>query len=711
MQPIAIHEPKNGYRVAILGHRGIPSTYGGFETFAEKITEALVGLGCKVAVYCRKNYFKERPAEYKGARLVYLSTVTNKMLDTFVHTFISVLHVIFKNTADTIIVVNVGNAPFALLAKLFGKKVIFCVDGLDWERKKWGAFAKWYLRTCSYFAKWAAHEVVTDAGSVQEFYLKERGTKSHMIPYGTDIESGNSDPNVLKEIGVESKKYFIYVARFEPENNPLMVVKAHVASGSTLPLVMIGDNRYNQAFVDEIKRAANDKVIFLGYVFGTTYKTLLRESLAYIRAAEVGGISPAVIEAMGRGVCVIANDKPENREPLAESGVFYQLNEASLTEAITTLTAHPEKAIELGKKAAQRAMIVYSWDTIGFEYFKLIKHNMHSVRANNQEIDTLTPANANAGKKKILLTGAGGMLGRAMYEHYARTYNVLATNRTAYESWMRPLDVTNYAEYEKMVAEFKPDYIFHLAAMTNLEECEKHLADAYTLNTLSVKHAAQLSTKYGAKLVYVSTSGVFDGHQTFYTERDEAHPTTVYGLTKQMGALMVEYYATDWLIVRPSWLMGGGAHHDKKFVGKVIEQIVSGKRELFALNDTFGTLTYALDVAITLEKLLARNATGLYNMAGIGRASRYDIAREIVHILGYQREIIVNAVDNTFFKTTYTTPRVASECLVNERLNQESANTMRPWQVALRDYLERDYAHAFNHTTASEHSGLVVKPA
>ena len=283
-----------------------------------------------------------------------------------------------------------------------------------------------------------------------------------------------------------------------------------------------------------------------------------------------------------------------------------------------------------------------------------------------------------------------------MYEQFAKTHTVLATNRSAYETWMTELDVTNYPAFEKIVAEFRPDYIMHLAAMTNLEECEKHLPETYAINSMSVKYAAQLATKYGAKIIYPSTSGVYDGHKTFYTEQDEPHPVIVYGLTKQMGALMVEYYAKEYLIFRPSWLMGGGPHHDKKFVAKVIEQIASGKRELFALNDTFGTLTYASDVAKNIALLLEKNAQGLYNMAGIGRASRYDIACEIVKILGYQKEITLNSVDSSYFKTTYTTSRAPSECLLNTRLNHESLNSMRPWQVALHEYLEHDFAYAFN---------------
>lgn len=699
------HMPNNqgNPRVALVGHRGIPNGYGGFETLAEELAKCLVGLGCAAVVYCRKQYFKERPATYQGAKLVYLSTITNKFLDTFYHTFISVLHAILKNTADVIIVVNVGNAPFALLAKLFGKKVIFCVDGLDWQRKKWNAFARWYLKTCSYLAKFVAHEVVTDAQSVQEFYKNRRATRSTHIPYGTDIEIETTpDVNVLAEYGLEYKKYFTYVARFEPENNPLLVVKAYVESGSTLPLVMIGDNRYSPEFVKTIKAAANDKVLFLGYVFGAKYKQLVKNSLCYIRAAEVGGLSPAVIEAMGRGVCVIANDKLENREPLGDTGLFYKLAVQDLSVRFREVSAAPEKAITLGKKAAERAMIVYNWDAIGYEYFKLVKKVTAPAHRSLKKQAVLQGVK----KKRVLITGAGGMLGQAMYEHFSKTCTVRASSVRPQENWLTTLDVRDFEAYQKEVAAFQPDYIFHLAAQTNLEQCEKSLSEAYAVNTLPVKYAAQLATSYGAKLVYISSAGVFDGSQASYGDTDEPCPATVYGLTKHMGALMTEYYARDYLILRLGWLVGGGPLKDKKFVAKIIEQIIAGKKELHALTDKIGSLSYTHDVAKNLDLLLQHSAQGSYNMGNAGFATRCDVAKAVVKILGYEGQIKVIPVDSSFFSHTFTAPRSNSECLVNERLDREKLNSMRSWEIALEEYLHRDFAYAFN---ATQSIGSVVQ--
>lgn len=686
-------EKHQKFRVAILGHRGIPNAYGGFETLAEELASCLVGLGCSVVVYCRKNYFKERPEVYKGASLIYLPTITKKSADTFFHTFISVWHAFIKNTADTLIIVNVGNAPSALLAKILGKKVILCVDGLDWQRKKWGKVAKTYLRICSYFAGIASHEVVTDAASVQEFYKKERKLSSTHIPYGTEIETVNHQPDVdvLKEYGLDYKKYFTYVARFEPENNPILVVKAHAASGSKFPLVMIGDNRYNHQFVEKIKKAAGKNVIFTGYLFGSRYKQLVRNSLASVRAAEVGGLSPVVIEAMGRASCIIANDKPENREPLGDTGLFFNLNINELAAHFKSLTENPELGIELGKKSAQRAMLLYSWDKIGFEYLKLIrKVSPEQVVLQSPLIGEAVPY-----KKKILITGAGGTLGRDLYRYFSDHHNILATTAHPTESWQTRLDVTDPIETERIVGLYKPDYIFHLAALTNLEECEKNLPNAYSVNTLAVKHLAQISGRVGAKLIFVSSGNIFNGEKTLYTENDEPSPLNVYGLTKHMGELMAQYYAPDHLIIRLGWLIGGGPRFEKKFIGRIVEQVVSGNN-ISAVVDKFGTISHTYDVARTLEILLGKNAKGTYHVVSPGIVSRFELAQAVVSILGYSKYIKVTPVSADYFAHVYSTLRPKYECLLASRLNEEKIDSITPWLEALERYLHDEYAYAFN---------------
>ena len=679
----------NDIKVAILGHRGIPCSYGGFENFAEHIAEKLVDFGVDTTAYCRQDYFTKKPTEFKGIKLIYLPALNNKSLETLSHSFLSILHLIFKNTANTVLLVNVGNAPMALLARIFGKKVILCVDGLDWERKKWGRIARIYLKACSYLARFAAHEIVTDATSVQEFYKEKRGARSTLIPYGSDIENINGPVDIK---GLENKKYFVYIARFEPENNPLKVVQAYVKSGCKMPLVMVGDNRYNQEYVKEIKRAANSNVLFLGYIFGKKYKKVLKNALAYIRAAEVGGASPAIIDAMGKNVCILANDKPENREIVDGAGFYYDLdNENELVKALKNIEENPEQAIELGKKGGQRTALLYSWDKITYEYLKLINRlNLKQEKqagANNYAPQT--------GKPRILFTGAGGMLGQAMYKHYSKNYEVLATDIDVNEEWLEFLDVRDSSAYEKMVKKFKPNYIFHLPALTSLEECEQDKKESYLTNALATKYGAQLSKKYNAKFIYISSAGVFDGEKKYYTDDEEPNPVNTYGLTKQLGALYAKFYAKDALVLRPGWMIGGGPRKDKKFVNIIISQILAGKKEIFVVNDKFGTPTYTHDLAKQSEILIQNNKNGTYNTVCSGFSSRLEVAKEIIKILGYEGEIKLTQVNSDFFKEIFFAKRPKHENLVNKKLINENLNVMRTWQNALKEYLEHDFAHAF----------------
>ena len=452
---------------------------------------------------------------------------------------------------------------------------------------------------------------------------------------------------------------------------------------------MIGDNRYNPEFVKQVKAAGNDKVIFLGYVFGARYKALLKDSIAYIRAAEVGGASPAVIEAMGQGVCVIANDKSANREILHDTGLFYRLEKSALTEAMREVSEHPEKALALGQAALARAMLLYSWDTIAHEYFKLIRS------VSNAKTLTAPMIPVHRTREKILMTGAGGMLGDALFEYFSKEYLVRATDMSLTDPWLTYLDVRDKQAYEKTVAEFRPDYIFHLAALTSLEECERNPENAYATNALAVKYAAQLANRYGAKLIYMSSAGVFAGHQEYYADTDEPHPMNVYGLTKQMGSLLTEYYAPNHLIIRPGWMMGGGPRKDKKFVNAIVKQLVAGKKEIYAVTDKFGTPSYTRDIAVTLGGLLKKNTIGTYNMVCSGSASRYDVAKTIIEELWYARAVTLIPVDSSYFADAYFARRPASENLLTDRLNAEGLNRMRPWQAALRDYLRKDFAQAY----------------
>lgn len=297
--------------------------------------------------------------------------------------------------------------------------------------------------------------------------------------------------------------------------------------------------------------------------------------------------------------------------------------------------------------------------------------------------------------ERVLITGAGGMLGNAVYPYFSSRFTHLsATDKDVNESWLSHLDVRDTAELRRRFASIKPTLVLHLAACTDLEFCEVHPDVAKDTNETSTREVAALCEEYGATLVYISTAGVFDGtKEGFYTEQDQPRPIMVYGQTKYDGELHAAASCSRHFIVRAGWMVGGGAAKDHKFVHHILGQIVSGAKVIHAVNDRFGTPTYTHDFALNLFKLLDSRKYGTYHMVCEGSGTRYDVARHILDISG-RSEIELKSVDSTFFEGNYFAPRPVSEMMLNANLSALGINLMRPWRDALQDYVTREFPHA-----------------
>lgn len=293
-------------------------------------------------------------------------------------------------------------------------------------------------------------------------------------------------------------------------------------------------------------------------------------------------------------------------------------------------------------------------------------------------------------KKKIYIAGAGGMLGEAFYRIFKEDYFIKCTDKDVNEEWLSFLDFRNFESYKKDVEAFDPDFLFHLGAHTDLEYCELNQDDAYLTNTTCVENAVFIANKLGIPLFYVSTAGIFDGTKDFYDDWDEPNPLGHYARSKYMGERYVRENAKRYVICRAGWMMGGGPEKDKKFINKVIKQLVSGKRDLHIVNDKDGTPTFTVDFAKNVKLLLEREYWGLYNMVCGGETSRLEVARELVKILDLEDEVTFNNVSSSYFKDIYFAPRPPSERLVNKKLELRNINIMRDWKVALNEYV-RDY--------------------
>lgn len=302
---------------------------------------------------------------------------------------------------------------------------------------------------------------------------------------------------------------------------------------------------------------------------------------------------------------------------------------------------------------------------------------------------------------KILVTGANGMLGSSMVPTLAAAgHTVFPTDLRVPDErpWglqgprLGKMDVRFRDEITEHFDRIQPDFVVHLAAETILETCEDAPELAYATNALGTKHIAIACQTAGIEMAYVSTAGVFDGEKKEpYIEYDQPNPINVYGASKLQGERYVQTFMQRYYIVRAGWMVGGG-EKDHKFVAKIVDQIRSGRRQVFAVGDRLGTPTYAPDFSRCFARLITTGSYGLYHMACQGRASRYDVAKKILEVLGRADDIELIEVDSDFFLDTYPAPRPRSETMRNLLLDLQDWNTMRPWEEAIEEYLQVAFA-------------------
>jgi len=359
-------------RIAIMGIRGIPANYGGFETFIEELAPRLVKKSHDVTVYGRSNVIKYQGEKYKGVNLVILPTISHKYLDTIVHTFFSILHSFFIKY-DIVLICNAANSILSFIPRLSGKKVIVNVDGLERKRKKWNWLGKTWYFLGEIFSTLFPNEIVTDAKFIQDYYLNNYNKKSVFIPYGAHIQKVNTQ-GVLRRYNLNPNEYILYVSRLEPENNAHIVIQAFKKVQTQKKLIIVGDAPYSNEYKKYIKKLAEDdeRIIFTGYIFGLGYKELHSFTFAYIHTSDVGGTPPALIGAMGFGNCVLVNGTEGNQEVINDAGIIYKKNDVEdLKEKIEYVIRNPQVIKMYGEKAKERIKSNYSWDTVTDKYENL----------------------------------------------------------------------------------------------------------------------------------------------------------------------------------------------------------------------------------------------------------------------------------------------------------------------------------------------------
>ncbi|MEW6095873.1 MAG: DUF1972 domain-containing protein [bacterium] len=359
-------------KIAIIGTRGVPARYGGFETCAEELSIRLVEKAHEAIVYCRNTNSPDRPKEFKGVKLIHLPSIKTKITDTFSHTFLSMIHVLFQGV-DVILVFNAANSPLCIIPRLFGKKVAINVDGLEWRRKKWGRIAKKYYQFAEYLSTKVCNKIIADSKAIQRYYLEKYNVETTFIPYGADTEV-LSKPDIIKKYNLIKDNYFFVVTRLEPENNPDLTVKAFEQVKTDKKLVIIGDVSYKSRFVQELKKTKDSRIIFIPPVYKKDHiKELFCNCYAYIHGNEVGGTNPALLSALGYGNCVLALNVPYNAEVVGKSAILYDKSIEDLSRKMQYLIDNPDVVLEYKKKAVNRIKEAgYIWEKVTSGYEKLL---------------------------------------------------------------------------------------------------------------------------------------------------------------------------------------------------------------------------------------------------------------------------------------------------------------------------------------------------
>ena len=285
------------------------------------------------------------------------------------------------------------------------------------------------------------------------------------------------------------------------------------------------------------------------------------------------------------------------------------------------------------------------------------------------------------------MAGVGGMLGEAFYKQFKEDYELKCSDIDVNEKWLSYLDFRDELNYKQEVLRFNPDFLFHIGAHTDLEYCELHKKDAYETNTKSVEYAVSIANNLDIPLLYISTAGIFDGKKDAYDETDQPNPLGHYARSKYLGEVYVQRHSKAFIICRAGWMMGAGVKKDKKFIKKIIKQIIDGEKILHVVNDKLGTPTYTQDFARNVKLLIEKKQRGLFNMVCEGFTGRLEVAHELVQLLGLEDSLQVKEVTSDFFAEEYFAERPECERLVNRRLDDLGLNIMRDWRNALKEYL------------------------
>ena len=369
-------------KISIIGSRGYPYVYSGYETLVKNIGERMVAKGVQVTVYCHSYLFDEKPKHLNGIHLKYIPTIKSKSLSQPIHSFLAFWHAAFSD-ADVVLVLNVSNGPFGIITRLFKKPTLINVDGLEWMRPKWKGFGAIYFKWAAKMAVRFMDLIVTDAVAMQTIYKNEFNTDSVVITYGADSNKGASE-TLLNKRQLQTQDYYLIVGRMIPDNNSDIIIEGFINSSSTKKLVIVGDVPYQDAYATKIKSYQDDRLVFTGYITnGDELASLYKYCFAYMHGHEFGGTNPTLLKAMANGCAIGAIDTVFSREVLQNDqfGTYFKKDIYALSNWFQWAEANPEKLSALRLIVSNGLNEKYDWDLVTDLYLYHLKALVNKKRA------------------------------------------------------------------------------------------------------------------------------------------------------------------------------------------------------------------------------------------------------------------------------------------------------------------------------------------
>lgn len=355
-------------KISMLGTRGVPAAYGGFETAVDEIGRRLVGRGHRVVVYCRTAPGTSRDS-YLGMKLVHLPAIRFKAVETLSHTFLSALHALLHPKPDVAFVFNAANAPFLPLVALRNVPVAVHVDGLEWKRGKWGRLGRAYYRRAEALSVRWADALIADAEGISKYYQERFDAPTELLSYGTHILADLPDERI-RALGLDRNAYHLVVARFEPENHVDLIVTGYSASSARFPLVVVGSAPYSASYTSRIQSVADSdpRIVLLGGVWdGLLLDQLYAHAYSYIHGHSVGGTNPSLLRAMGAGTATIAFDVNFNRDVLGHEAKYFS-SVSTVRACIESAESDGAEQFRAGASLQERAAEYYNWDAVAAGY-------------------------------------------------------------------------------------------------------------------------------------------------------------------------------------------------------------------------------------------------------------------------------------------------------------------------------------------------------